>query len=1126
MAETIKCRACGVDVPPDAPFGHCPQCLLQRGFDPPAEEAGGSRPAPAIKRRPFGGYELLEQIGRGGMGVVYKARQAGSNRLVALKMILASESATPILLQRFQIEAEAAAKLAHPNIVPIYEIGEHDGLPFFSMMLIEGTRLDRYITTAGFEMPQKEVPSGKLPVRETQLVIARLMTSIARAVRHAHQRGVLHRDLKPSNILLDAQGQPYLTDFGLAKMADCSHNITVTGVVLGTPSYMAPEQAAGYQHEITTASDIYSLGAILYEMLTGRPPFRANTPIETLRQVMESDPQDPQTRNKLIDRDLATICLKCLERDPLRRYESAGALADDLDRWQRQDRIRARPASLPLRARRWTRRNPRVAMVIAGLMLGLTGAVLLLNSSHQRVLEKENALQLVKSELANELNDLWAHPEKQKFVPISAEKRAFLMGGTAGKVQRRCKFGIYTHDQNPTAMLPVFARLLEYLEKTTSKHLKESVGIDFVIFRSYQDAMEALLHGEIDFARCGAASYIIARRMDPAVKLLIAQKHKNFMGVIFTQATNTAINTPQDVKGCSIAFGNINSTTGRQLARFYLAELGLHARDFSNFATNYLRNHADVTAAVRRGEFEVGAAKESYVKDDPALKILGSYPNIGMPWITKTNLSAEITDAIRRSLLPLQDTNVFNKLEDQVIGFEDKQDADYNELRGKMEKRLELFEQKARRLEEKLEALEGRAAEKPKAQPVLSIGQSGFTMRSADNDFALSLRGILQLDSRTYFDDGGISGNDGFVLRRLRPAFEGTLYRDFTFRLQPDFGGSGAPTIRDAYLNYRYDSSLQLRLGKFKTPVGLEQLQSDTGGFFVERSLVSNLLPSRDLGVQLHGELWPGKEPDTRSLGWSGVVNYAAGLFNGVGDSRMSSNVDFDDSKHVAGRLFFHPFLKSGPKPVKGLGLGVGSSLGQTHGAAGLPQNNGFATEGQQTFFTYLTSSKPLEPNVIADGTHWRVSPQGYWYWNRFGLFGEYAISGQQLRRVDLGTRGSVRNTAWQIAGSCMLTGETPGYKPTNPANPFNPHKNSWGAFEVVGRYSQLNVEDAVFPLFASPQVSAKRAAAWGAGLNWYLNRNIRTALDFIHTDFEGGSMGEVPRQDENVFLTRVQLTF
>jgi len=398
-------------------------------------------------------------------------------------------------------------------------------------------------------------------------------------------------------------------------------------------------------------------------------------------------------------------------------------------------------------------------------------------------------------------------------------------------------------------------------------------------------------------------------------------------------------------------------------------------------------------------------------------------------------------------------------------------------------------------------------------------------MRSADSNFVLRLRGIVQLDSRTYLDDGGIRGNDGFVLRRVRPIFEGTVYRDFQFRIQPDFAGSAA-TIRDAYLNYTYDSGLQLRLGKFKTPVGLEQVQSDSAGVFVERSLVSDLLPSRDLGLQLHGELWPGSEADTKSLAWNGVLNYAVGVFNGLGDGRQSSNAEFDDSKHLAGRLFLHPFLKSNLDPVKGLGLGIGASFGDSHGAAGLPQRNGFDTEGQQSFFTYFTSSRATDPNVIADGAHWRISPQGYWYWKRFGLLGEYAISSQELRRTDLGTLATVRNMGWQISGACMLTGETPTYKYVSPDHPFDPRNNSWGAIEVVGRYSQLKVDDAVFPLFSNPATSANRAAAWGVGLNWYLNRNIRTSLDFIHTDFAGGALSDVARQDEKFFVTRVQLVF
>ncbi|HEY0457413.1 MAG TPA: serine/threonine-protein kinase, partial [Verrucomicrobiae bacterium] len=350
-SETQKCRGCGAEVPGNAPFAHCPKCLLELGFDPPAD-SGGSTPPVGIKSRLFGDYQLLGQIGRGGMGVVYKARQVSRDRLVALKMILGSESASPLLLRRFQIEAEAAAELAHPNIVPIYEIGEEDGLPFFSMKLIEGNRLDQHIGASGFQGFRENGPSVKSSEQDSQPAIARLMTTIARAVHHAHQRGVLHRDLKPNNILLDIDGQPYVTDFGLAKRPGRHESITLTGALIGTPSYMAPEQASGDRHQSTVAADVYSLGAILYEMLTGLPPFRADTPVETLRRVMESEPTPPQSLNKNVDRDLATICLKCLEKDPLRRYGSADALADDLDRWQRQERIRARRAGLVLQTRR------------------------------------------------------------------------------------------------------------------------------------------------------------------------------------------------------------------------------------------------------------------------------------------------------------------------------------------------------------------------------------------------------------------------------------------------------------------------------------------------------------------------------------------------------------------------------------------------------------------------------------------------------------------------------------------------------------------------------------------------------------------------------------------------------
>ncbi|HYT53807.1 MAG TPA: protein kinase [Verrucomicrobiae bacterium] len=354
MTNTSRvCPKCGATVFADAPQGCCSVCLVRTGLaslDDENDEA--SEPTIARMLKDFGDYELLEEIGRGGQGVVYRARQKSLNRIVALKVIGLAHWATEAHVKRFRLEAEAAASLNHPCIVPIYEVGERDGACYFSMGLVEGGQLDAVA---------KREP---MPIRHAAELIAKL----ARTVSYAHEHGILHRDIKPGNILLDAEGEPHLTDFGLARLAETESTVTRTMEVLGTPSYMAPEQAVGNNAAVTSATDIYGLGAVLYQLLTGHPPFAGGTTFETVRLVLDTEPRQPRLWNRKIDRDLATICLKCLDKDPQRRYSSALALAEDLERWLKDEPIRARRTGIFARGRKWVRRNPTSALLAASLV--------------------------------------------------------------------------------------------------------------------------------------------------------------------------------------------------------------------------------------------------------------------------------------------------------------------------------------------------------------------------------------------------------------------------------------------------------------------------------------------------------------------------------------------------------------------------------------------------------------------------------------------------------------------------------------------------------------------------------------------------------------------------------------
>jgi serine/threonine protein kinase/cytochrome c-type biogenesis protein CcmH/NrfG len=349
------CARCGARLSSVGWREVCARCLLHSVIDQEDVDADT-----ALRRSDddlpieYGDYELLEEVGRGGQGVVYRAHQKSLNRTVALKVISLGQWASKAHVKRFRREAEAAASLDHPGIVPIHEVGERDGSCYFSMNFIEGGQLDEVVRRAPMSIRQA----------------AELIAKVARTVHYAHEHGILHRDIKPGNILLDQSGEPHLTDFGLARLLESQSTVTRTLEILGTPSYMAPEQAAGKNTKLSSATDVYGLGAVLYQVLAGQPPFAGGTTYETIKLLLDTEPRPPRSLNPKIDRELSTICLKCLEKAPQRRYPSALALSEDLEHWLKHEPIQAKPTGFFTHSRKWLRRNPGIA-VMATLLVAL-----------------------------------------------------------------------------------------------------------------------------------------------------------------------------------------------------------------------------------------------------------------------------------------------------------------------------------------------------------------------------------------------------------------------------------------------------------------------------------------------------------------------------------------------------------------------------------------------------------------------------------------------------------------------------------------------------------------------------------------------------------------------------------
>ncbi len=429
-----------------------------------------------------------------------------------------------------------------------------------------------------------------------------------------------------------------------------------------------------------------------------------------------------------------------------------------------------------------------------------------------------------------------------------------------------------------------------------------------------------------------------------------------------------------------------------------------------------------------------------------------------------------------------------------------------------VEERLDELDQKVRVLDRQSELDKEAAAEKAKTTATVTAGKDGFSIKSADGAYVLKLRGYTHFDGRFFQSDDKKPAVDTFVLRRIRPIVEGTVFKIFDFRIMPDFA-QGQTVLQDGYLEGRFSPAFRVRAGKFKPPVGLERLQSATDILFIERAFPTALVPNRDMGVQISGDLA------------GGGVNWAVGYFNGVPDGG-SNDVDVEDRKDTAARIFFVPFAKGGG-PLKGLGFGVSATQGRQTGTLSAPGLAAYRTTGQQTFFSYRTDGTAAG-TVIAAGDRTRLAPQAWFYAGPFGLLTEYVTSSQEVRRGDVVK--NLENKAWQVAASWVIAGGEPTYKAVSPKQPFDRQAHTWGAFELAARISRLEVDDAAFPLFANPASSASSAESLGIGFNWYLNRNLRVALNYERTRFEGGSTeggatgGD--REDEKVLLSRFQVSF
>jgi phosphate-selective porin OprO/OprP len=395
--------------------------------------------------------------------------------------------------------------------------------------------------------------------------------------------------------------------------------------------------------------------------------------------------------------------------------------------------------------------------------------------------------------------------------------------------------------------------------------------------------------------------------------------------------------------------------------------------------------------------------------------------------------------------------------------------------------------------------------------PVPLAGGDGFGVRSANGDFILRIRGGIQYDARFFLNDTLEVLTDQFQLRRVRPDIQGTVYRNYDFRVYFDLAG-GQLELFDVYGNIRLIPELQIRAGKMKGPVGLERLQTPFVTMFAERGFPTSLVPNRDVGAQLHGSIDDGR------------VEYAIGVFNGVADNAQGPGTEGDDSdaKDLNGRIFIVPFRGYELGPLAGLGFGIGATHGEQNGSAAAPSLTAYRTGGREVFFRYRSDGTPAG-TTVARGTRTRIAPQATLFWRNLGVLGEYVSAEQSVARGPV--TAELTNEAWQVAGSLVLTGEPTSFRGVVPESALDPSDGDWGAFELVGRVNVLEVDEATFPTFADPAQFVRKATAYAGGLNWYLNRFVRILVNYERTRFDVVT-GGVPRPTEHVLLSRFQFVF